>query len=87
MPVYSFAADLPVLGSIVRVLHVGSGGEVTDGAQAGADTDGGTVELTFTGANGALDLRAALHGRAPARAEQDSAHAARRQGSRLRVYP
>lgn len=34
MPVYSFAADLPVLGSIVRVLHVGSGGEVTDGAQA-----------------------------------------------------
>lgn len=55
MPVYRFAADLPVLGSIVRVLHVGSGGEVTDGAQAGAEADGGTVELTFTGANGALD--------------------------------
>ena len=29
-PVYSYAADIPVLGEIVRVLHVGSGGNVTD---------------------------------------------------------
>ena len=47
MPVYSYAADIPVLGSIVRVLHIGSGGEVTDGAQVGADTAGDSVELTF----------------------------------------
>ena len=47
MPVYSYAADIPVLGSIVRVLHIGSGGEVTDGAQVGADTAGDRVELTF----------------------------------------
>ena len=51
-PVYSYAADIPVLGEIVRVLHVGSGGSVTDGAQTGAQSDGETVALTFTGASG-----------------------------------
>ena len=48
MPIYSYAADIPVLGDIVRVLHVGSGGERTDGVQAGAETEGKTVVLTFS---------------------------------------
>lgn len=47
MPIYSYAADIPILGSIVRVFHIGSGGEVTDGAHMGADSRGESVELTF----------------------------------------
>ncbi len=53
-PVYSYASDIPVLGSIVRVLHIGSGGEVTDGAQTGAEAEGDSVELTFT--NGGSEM-------------------------------
>lgn len=82
MPVYSYAADIPVLGSIVRVLHIGSGGEVTDGAQVGADTAGDRVELTF----GDMASAPVLHRRAPQRPQQDSAQAARRARRGLRVH-
>ena len=47
-PVYAFAEDIPVLGEIVRVFRVGSGGEVTDGVELGADSHGRDVELNFT---------------------------------------
>ena len=47
-PVYAFAEDIPVLGDIVRVFRVGSGGEVTDGVELGADSHGRDVELNFT---------------------------------------
>ena len=53
MPVYSYAADIPVLGEIVRVLHIGSGGEITDGAHAGAESESGKVVLTFSGSESA----------------------------------
>lgn len=46
-PIYAYAADLPILGTIVRVLHIGSGGEVTDGVHTAADTAGETVSLRF----------------------------------------
>ena len=49
-PVYAHASEIPVLGEIIRVFRVGSGGEVTDGVHAGADTRGGSVELNFSGA-------------------------------------
>lgn len=53
-PVYSYASDIPVLGEIVRVLHVGRGGSITDGAGTGAQSDGETAVLTFTGTGGSL---------------------------------
>ena len=46
-PIYAYAADLPILGTIVRVLHVGSGGKVTDGVHTAADATGETVSLRF----------------------------------------
>lgn len=54
MPVYSYAADIPVLGDIVRVFHVGSGGEFTDGAHAQGDAMDGKVEISFSTSDGAL---------------------------------
>jgi hypothetical protein len=49
-PVYAFAQDIPVIGQIVRVLRVGSGGEITDGARASSEvSDGGTVDIVFSG--------------------------------------
>ena len=47
MPVYSYAAD-------IRVFHVGSGGEVTDGAHAQGDAMDGKVEISFSTSDGAL---------------------------------
>lgn len=52
-PVYAYAADIPVLGSIVRVFHFGSGGEVTDGVELGADARADSVELSFNKAGSA----------------------------------
>lgn len=43
-----------VLGDIVRVFHVGSGGEVTDGAHAQGDAMDGKVEISFSTSDGAL---------------------------------
>src|SRR5574344_498366 len=42
-PVYAHAAQLPVIGTIIRVLHIGSGGEQTDGAHIDAQSKGETV--------------------------------------------
>ncbi len=55
MPVYSYASDVPVLGEIVRVLHIGSGGEITDGAVVDGDAAGGIVELSFSAGEGTFD--------------------------------
>ncbi len=46
-PIYAYAADLPILGTLVRVLHVGTGGEQTDGVHTAADAAGQTVSLRF----------------------------------------
>ena len=51
-PVYAFAEDIPVLGDIVRVFRVGSGGEVTDGVELGADAHEDGVELLFAAGGG-----------------------------------
>lgn len=46
-PLYARASRMPVLGPVVRVLRVGSGGERTDGVHAAAQTEGETVYLRF----------------------------------------
>ena len=46
-PLYTYAQDVPVIGDVVRVLRIGSGGEVTDGRELGAESGGGSVRLTF----------------------------------------
>lgn len=55
MPIYTYAAQIPVLGSIVQVLQIGSGGEVTDGAHGGAESYGDSVQLSFDSDSGKLD--------------------------------
>lgn len=54
-PIYAYASQIPVIGSVVRVLHIGSGGERTDGAHAGAQTDGETVQFHFESKSQQLD--------------------------------
>lgn len=54
-PIYAYASRLPIIGTVVQVLHVGSGGERTDGAHAGAAAEGETVEFCFESRSGALD--------------------------------
>ena len=46
-PLYARASRMPVLGPVVRVLRVGSGGERTDGVHAAAQTEGETGYLRF----------------------------------------
>lgn len=46
-PIYSYASQIPVLGAVVRVLHVGSGGERTDGAYTETSLQGEHVEIHF----------------------------------------
>ncbi len=48
-PIYTYAAQIPVLGVIVQVLHVGSGGERTDGVYTKTSLQGETVEIHFEG--------------------------------------
>lgn len=55
MPIYTYAARIPVLGSIVQVLQIGSGGEVTDGAHGDAESYGDSVQLSFGSEAGSLD--------------------------------
>ena len=59
MPIYTYAAQIPILGSIVQVLQIGSGGELTDGAQGKVEDRGEGVLLSFEGASG--ELSAAPH--------------------------
>ena len=54
-PVYAYASQLPIIGSVVRILHVGSGGERTDGVHAEAETEGETVELCFESSRGEVE--------------------------------
>lgn len=54
-PVYAYASRLPVIGAVVRVLHIGSGGEITDGAHTGASAEGETVDFHFESASEELD--------------------------------
>ena len=54
-PVYAYASQLPVIGAVVRVLHIGSGGEITDGAHTGASAEGETVEFHFESSTEELD--------------------------------
>lgn len=54
-PVYAYASRLPVIGAVVRVLHIGSGGEITDGAHTGASAEGETVEFHFESSTEELD--------------------------------
>lgn len=46
-PIYAYASGIPVIGTIVQVLRIGTGGEVTDGAHAAADAKYETVDLRF----------------------------------------
>ena len=48
-PLYTYAADIPVIGGVVQVLRIGTGGEVTDGAELTAESEGGSVDLEFSG--------------------------------------
>lgn len=59
MPIYTYAAQIPILGGIVQVLQIGSGGELTDGAQGKVEDRGEGVLLSFEGASG--ELSAAPH--------------------------
>ena len=61
MPIYSYAEGIPVLGSIVRVLHIGGGGEVTDGAHAGAEVKRESVELNFTASGDEMSAAPSYH--------------------------
>ena len=54
-PLYAYASRLPVIGAVVQVLHVGGGGERTDGAHAAAEAAGETVEFHFLSRSGELD--------------------------------
>ena len=55
MPIYTYASQIPVLGSIVQVLQIGSGGEITDGARGEAQNCGESVLLSFKSDVGELD--------------------------------
>jgi hypothetical protein len=70
-PIYARAAELPVLGRIVRVLHVGSGGEITDGARASAKQAAPeTVKIAFESASENMSFTPSykvLHRAAPER--------------------
>ena len=54
-PVYAYASQLPVIGAVVRVLHIGTGGEITDGAHTGASVEGETVDFHFESYSEELD--------------------------------
>ncbi len=54
-PIYTYASQIPVIGSVVRVLHIGTGGERTDGAYADAQTEGETVQFHFESRSQELD--------------------------------
>lgn len=45
--VYTFAIDIPIIGTVVRILHVGSGGERTDGIKLGAKISEHSVKINF----------------------------------------
>lgn len=55
MPVYAYASQIPVVGTIVRILHIGDGGNITDGAHAGVSLQGDVVDFTFESEFEALD--------------------------------
>ena len=55
MPIYTYASQIPVLGSIVQVLQIGSGGEITDGVQGQAENYGESVKISFSSADGELN--------------------------------
>ena len=46
-PIYSLASQLPVLGAVVQVFHVGSGGERTDGVYTQSSLQVEKVEIHF----------------------------------------
>ena len=54
-PVYAYASQLPVIGALVRVLHIGAGGEITDGAHTEASAEGETVDFHFESSMEELD--------------------------------
>lgn len=54
-PVYAYASQLPVIGAAVRVLHIGAGGEITDGAHTGASVEGEVVDFHFESYSDELD--------------------------------
>ena len=54
-PVYAYASQLPVIGAVVRVLHIGAGGEITDGAHTEASAEGETVDFHFESSMEELD--------------------------------
>lgn len=46
-PIYSYASQLPVIGTLVQVLHIGTGGVITDGAQTEVSVQGENVDIYF----------------------------------------
>ena len=51
-PLYAQAADLPLLGQLVRVMRVGTGGEAVTGAVGHVQSGHDRVQLVFTDASG-----------------------------------
>ncbi len=47
-PIYAAAENIPVIGTVVKVFHIGTGGEVTDGAGIIGSAQGQTVSISFT---------------------------------------
>lgn len=54
-PVYAYASRLSIIGSVVRMLRIGGGGERTDGVHTKAEANGETVKLCFESSRGELD--------------------------------
>ena len=49
---YAGAAELPILGQMVRVLRIGSGGQAAADVYAAVCTSGDSIQLAFTAADG-----------------------------------
>ncbi len=46
-PVYAALSQVPVLGTVVKIFHVGSGGTVTDGIRLNAVSDEDCIRISF----------------------------------------
>ncbi len=55
-PLYAYAAHIPVVGAIVRVIHAGIGGETTDGTHTSALGQEETVMFQFESDSKELDI-------------------------------
>lgn len=69
-PIYAATANLPLIGTVVKVLHIGAGGEITDGAAVAGSAEGETVNISFLADAQAMEnapVYTAAHSLAPNR--------------------